>query len=54
MEDKSKPAATDPEAEDRAREIKARQKLARPPKDKTEVTIGPTDKSGPDIVLNEK
>ena len=54
MEDKSKPAATNADAKDRSREIKARQKLARPPKDKIEVTIGPTDKSGPDIVLNEK
>jgi hypothetical protein len=33
------------------REMEARRKLARPPKDKTEVTIGPTDRSGPDVVL---
>jgi hypothetical protein len=33
------------------RELAAKKKLARPPKDKTEVTIGPTDRSGPDVVL---
>lgn len=54
MEDKATPATTDPEAKDRSREAKARQKLARPPKNKTEVTIGPTDRSGPDVLFNEK
>ena len=53
MEDKTKPAAT-AEAKERDRDVKARQKLARPPKEKTKVTIGPTDRSGLDIVLNEK
>lgn len=36
---------------DKKRELEARKKLSRPPKDKTEVTIGPTDRSGPDIVI---
>ena len=31
------------------REQEAKKKLARPPKDKTEVTIGPTDRTGPDV-----
>jgi hypothetical protein len=33
------------------RELEAKKKLARPPKDKTEVTIGPSDKQGPDVLL---
>ena len=32
-------------------EAEARKKLSRPPKDKTEVTIGPTDRTGPDVVI---
>jgi hypothetical protein len=37
---------------ERARkERKARERLARPPKDRREVTIGPTNKAGPDITL---
>jgi hypothetical protein len=51
MEEPSKPAPEAEETDDRAKEAKARQKLARPPKDKTEVTIGPTDRSGPDVVI---
>jgi hypothetical protein len=42
--------ATEAEKE-RQRELEAKKKLAKPPKDKTEVTIGPTDRSGPDVVL---
>jgi hypothetical protein len=53
MEDKTKPAATS-ETKERDRDVQARQKLARPPKEKTKVTIGPTDRSGPDVVFNEK
>ena len=51
MEEKPKPTSEQKEKLDRVREAKARQKLARPPKDKTEVTIGPTERSGPDIVI---
>jgi hypothetical protein len=51
MEKKPKSATETAEKLDSAREAKARQKLARPPKDKTEVTIGPTERSGPDVVI---
>jgi hypothetical protein len=34
------------------RELEAKKKLARPPKDKTEVTIGPSDKIGPDVTFD--
>ena len=51
MEEKPKLTGEVKEKMDRAREAKARQKLARPSKDKTEVTIGPTERSGPDIVI---
>lgn len=33
------------------REQEAKKKLARPPKDKTEITIGPTDRTGPDVSI---
>ena len=33
------------------RELEAKKKLARPPKDKREVIIGPTDRTGPDVVV---
>lgn len=46
----SKTAAVRPTAE-QLREAEARKKLARPPKDKTEITIGPTVRTGPDVVL---
>jgi hypothetical protein len=46
-----KPASTNPAADEKKREAEARKKLARPPKDKTEVIIGPTDRSGPDVVI---
>jgi hypothetical protein len=36
---------------DQERESEAKRKLSRPPKDKTEIVIGPTDRSGPDVVL---
>jgi len=32
-------------------EQQAREVLAKPPRDRREVTIGPTDKTGPDITL---
>jgi hypothetical protein len=51
MEDKPKPVTNSDAQKDQAREVKARQKLARPPKDKTEVTIGPTVRTGPDVVI---
>jgi hypothetical protein len=33
-------------------EKKAREILSRPPKDRREVTIGPTSKTGPDVVVD--
>jgi hypothetical protein len=36
---------------DPKRDLEAKKKLSRPPKDKTEVVIGPTDRTGPDVVL---
>lgn len=43
---------SNPKSKERQKEeAEARRKLSRPPKDKTGVTIGPTDRSGPDIVL---
>lgn len=50
MEEKPKSEYRAPDDE-KKREAEARQKLARPPKDKTEVIIGPTDRSGPDVNL---
>jgi hypothetical protein len=38
---------------ERKKEEEAARKLARPPKDKREVTIGPTDVSGPDVLIGE-
>ena len=52
MEEKPKPKTEAEDGVDRAKEAKARQKLARPPKDKTEVTIGPTERAGPDVVIS--
>ncbi|MGZ8899224.1 MAG: hypothetical protein ACXW3Z_03935 [Limisphaerales bacterium] len=31
------------------KELEAKKKLSRPPKDKSEITIGPTDGTGPDV-----
>lgn len=33
------------------KELEAKKKLARPPKDKSEITIGPTDGTGPDVSI---
>ena len=33
-------------------EQKAKEILANPPKDRREVTIGPTSKTGPDVIVN--
>lgn len=46
-----KPVTNQESADARKREAEARKKLSRPSKDKTEVTIGPTDRSGPDVVV---
>ena len=47
-----KKPVTNPEPADaKKREAEARKKLSRPPRDKTEVTIGPTDRTGPDVVV---
>jgi hypothetical protein len=47
-----KPHAPDPaESEEKRREAEARKRLAKPPKDKKEITIGPTDPTGPDVDL---
>jgi len=40
-----------PLTEEQLRELEAKKKLARPPEDKTEVIIGPSDKTGPDVTL---
>jgi len=45
----AKPPAPSPE---QLRELEAKKKLAQPAKDKKEVTIGPTDRSGPDVVIS--
>jgi hypothetical protein len=44
--------ASAPLTAEQLRELEAKKKLARPPKDKTEVTIGPSDKIGPDVTLD--
>ena len=44
--------ANAPLTPEQQRELEAKQKLARPPKDKTEVTIGPSDRVGPDVTLD--
>ena len=44
--------ANAPLTPEQQRELEAKQKLARPPKDKTEVTIGPSDRMGPDVTLD--
>ena len=49
--EKQPPKTPEPSPE-QERELEAKKKLARPPKDKTEVTIGPTDRSGPDVVIS--
>jgi len=52
MEKKPKQSAkTPPPSPEEVRELEAKKKLARPMKDKTEVTIGPTDRSGPDVII---
>jgi hypothetical protein len=43
--------ATPPLTPEQERELEAKKKLSRPPKDKIEVTIGPSDKTGPDVTL---
>jgi hypothetical protein len=48
--EKQKPKAG-AEFEQARKERKARERLARPPKDRREVTIGPTHKAGPDITV---
>jgi len=50
MEEKPNPLPQ-PGPEEETREAKAKKKLATPHKDKTEVIIGPTDRSGPDVNL---
>lgn len=40
-----------PQSDQARKERKARERLAKPPKDRREVTIGPTNKAGPDITL---
>jgi hypothetical protein len=49
--DKKRSKAPNAPTPEQLRELEAKKKLARPPKDKTEVTIGPTDRSGPDVVI---
>ena len=49
--DKMPARATAPMTPEELRELEAKKKLARPIKDKTEVIIGPTDRSGPDVVV---
>lgn len=39
------------DAVEREKEKEAARKLARPPKDKREVTIGPTNATGPDVLI---
>ena len=47
-----KPHAPEPaESEEKKREAEARKRLAKPPSDKTEVIIGPTNPTGPDVDL---
>ena len=48
---KNQTAPTPALSPEQLREVEAKKKLARPPKDKTEVTIGPTDRSGPDVII---
>jgi hypothetical protein len=49
--EKQSPKAPAPSAE-QERELEAKKKLARPPKDKKEVTIAPTNPSGPDVLIS--
>ena len=44
--------ANAPLTEEQRRELEAKKKLALPPQDKTEVTIGPSDRVGPDVTLD--
>ena len=46
-----KPAPETKPVEDTTRDENAKRKLARPTRDKTEVTIGPTDRTGPDVLI---
>ena len=48
---KEPPGTPPPITPEQQRELEAKKKLSRPPKERTEVTIGPTDRSGPDVVL---
>jgi hypothetical protein len=50
--DKKSSDASTPLSPEELRELEAKKKLALPPKDKTEVIIGPTDRSGPDVVIS--
>ena len=50
--DKNFSGASAPPSPEDLRELEAKKKLARPPKDRTEVIIGPTDRSGPDVVIS--
>lgn len=48
---KDKPATPPLPTAEEQRELEAKRNLSNPPKERTEVTIGPTDRSGPDVVL---
>lgn len=48
---KDRPATPPILTPEEQRELEARRNLSNPPKERTEVTIGPTDRSGPDVVL---
>jgi hypothetical protein len=50
MEKKPREKQSLPSREEK-RELEAKRRLARPPKDRSEVTIGPTVRSGPDISI---
>lgn len=51
MEEKTASTDSKSKGEREKQEAEARKKLSRPRKDKTEVTIGPTDRTGPDVVI---
>jgi hypothetical protein len=51
MEKKANERKPAPKAKAGETEKEAREILSKPPRDKREVTIGPTDKTGPDITL---
>ena len=51
MEKKSRDKRESTSPAEKQRELEAKKNLSRPPRDKTEVVIGPTDKAGPDVAL---